>query len=68
MASQVALGQEVMDLINDAFGLTGETTRIVIDLEVNCAARIIRVDYLTESQSHQLVDSLKRCNADVIGG
>lgn len=64
--SKIALGTALLNDLANAFGLSMECTRVVIDLEVGKVARIIRVDLLTTDQAKALVESLKRCNCEVV--
>jgi hypothetical protein len=66
LKDQPALADDVLNGIAEAFGLSELNQRVVIDLEVGCIARIIRVDMLTEAQSKALIKSLKWCNAEVV--
>lgn len=61
------LGQDVMNDIAEAFGLSENVQRVIIDLQVNCIARVIIVDSLTKEQQDVLMASLKRVTPEVIG-
>jgi hypothetical protein len=61
-------GNDAMKLLEEAFGLSWSTGRMVIDLQAGCIARIIRVDFLTEPQAKALVESLKQCDVEIVGG
>jgi hypothetical protein len=65
MSKDIANSLAVMQALQAAFNL-GPTQRLVIDLEIGSAPRVIRVDLLTKPQADALIKSLSGCNVDVI--
>lgn len=55
-----------MNAIAEAFDLPEETTRVVIDLQLDKAATITRVDHMTARQQEALVEQLKTLNVEVV--
>lgn len=63
---RIVTGRDVMNAIAEAFDLPEETTRVVIDLQLDKAATITRVDHMTARQQEALVEQLKTLNVEVV--
>lgn len=67
MSKDIAMSEDVMNAVAEAFGLSEEVNRVVIDLEAGCTARLIVVEYLTTEQKDALVEALRKLNPEVVG-
>lgn len=64
--SKLVLGHSLLNEIADAFGLSLEVSRVVIDIPCDGMVKAIIVDHLTEEKKDVLLVALKAANVEVV--